>query len=78
MSEEEVVDMEECSEMFDFTGFSPEDDKRLIAEVRRLRGENISLQEKVKELHRHGLNTHNVLQRVLRDNNLTLQEQETN
>ncbi len=37
MSEAELVDMEECSEMFDFTGFSPEDDKHLLAEVRRLR-----------------------------------------
>jgi len=36
MTEAEFKDLEECSEMFDFTGFTPDEDKRLLAEVRYL------------------------------------------
>ena len=37
MTEAELMELQECSEMFDFVGFTLESDKRLIAEVRRLR-----------------------------------------
>jgi hypothetical protein len=39
MTESELKDLEECSEMFDFTGFTLDEDKRLLAEVRRLQQE---------------------------------------
>jgi hypothetical protein len=37
VTENELTDLEECSEMWDFTGFLPEEEKRLLAEVHRLR-----------------------------------------
>ncbi len=37
MTDDQIEDMEECSQMFDFTGFTPDEDRLLITEVRRLR-----------------------------------------
>lgn len=37
MTEAELEDLEECSEMFDFDGFVVEDDRRLIAALREAR-----------------------------------------
>lgn len=37
MTDDQIADLEECSQMFDFTGFTPEEDKQLLAEVKRLR-----------------------------------------
>lgn len=39
MTEEQLTDLEECSQMFDFSGFTPEEDRQLLAEVRRLQKE---------------------------------------
>ena len=34
---EEIDDLEECSQMFDFSGFLPEEDRRLITDLKRLK-----------------------------------------
>src|SRR5678810_115602 len=47
ISEAELEDLEECSEMFDFTGFLPEEDRRLLVEIRRLQAENAALRSRI-------------------------------